>query len=78
MLNVSNLLGELSVLSSGNYQQIRNIIISSSLKIKSLKGKVLGGGKLDAARAMDVAEHVHNKLFSKGRKLARKTAGNKK
>jgi len=61
-----------------NYQQIRNIIISSSLKIKSLKGKVLGGGKLDAARAMDVAEHVHNKLFSKGRKLARKTAGNKK
>ncbi len=61
-----------------NYQQIRNIIISSSLKIKSLKGKVLGGGKLDAARAMDVAEHVHSKLFSKGRKLARKTAGRTK
>lgn len=55
-----------------NYQQVRNIIISSSAKTKKLKGKVLGGGKLDAARAMDVASHVHKKLFSTGRSVARK------
>jgi len=55
-----------------NYQQVRNIIISSSSKTKKLKGKVLGGGKLDAARALDVASHVHKKLFSTGRTVARK------
>ena len=54
-----------------NYQQLRNIIISSSLKVESLKGKVLGGGKLDAARAIDVAKHVHGKLFGKGRSVAK-------
>jgi len=56
-----------------NYQQVRNIILSSSLKVNTLKGKVLGGGKLDAARALDVAKHVHTKLFSNGgRTVARK------
>tara|TARA_B100001971_G_scaffold215195_1_gene260226 strand:- start:50838 stop:51923 length:1086 start_codon:yes stop_codon:yes gene_type:complete len=54
-----------------NYQQVRNILLSSSLKINTLKGKVLGGGKLDAARALDVAEHVHTKLFDSGRSVAR-------
>lgn len=56
-----------------NYQQVRNIIISSSLKTKTLKGRVLGGGKLDAARALDIANHVHSKLFSTpGRNVATK------
>ncbi len=55
-----------------NYQQVRNIILSSSLKARSLKGKVLGGGKLDASRALDVAGHVHAKLFSNGRNVATK------
>ena len=55
-----------------NYHQVRNIIISSSSKTKKLKGKVLGGGKLDAARALDIASHVHAKLFSKGRNVATK------
>ncbi len=55
-----------------NFHQVRNIIISSSLKTKKLKGKVLGGGKLDAARALDIASHVHGKLFSKGRNVATK------
>lgn len=55
-----------------NYQQIRNIIISSSSKTRTLKGKVLGGGKLDASRALDVASHVHGKLFSTGRNVATK------
>ena len=55
-----------------NYQQVRNIIISSSLKAKSLKGKVLGGGKLDASRALVIATHVHDKLFSTGRNVATK------
>ena len=54
-----------------NYQQVRNILLSSSLKINTIKGKVLGGGKLDAARALDVAEHVHTKLFDSGRSVAR-------
>lgn len=53
-----------------NYQQVRNIILSSSLKVNTLKGKVLGGGKLDAARALDVASHVHSKLFDSGREVA--------
>jgi subtilisin family serine protease len=55
-----------------NYQQVRNIIISSSLKSNTLKGKILGGGKLDAARALEVADHVHAKLFSASRSVARK------
>ncbi|MEX0799405.1 MAG: S8 family serine peptidase [Bacteriovoracaceae bacterium] len=56
-----------------NYQQLRNVLLSSSLKVKTLKGKVLGGGKLDAARAMDVADHVANKLFDGSRReLAKK------
>lgn len=53
-----------------NYNQLRNVILSSSLKVQSLKNKVLGGGKLDAARAMDVADHVYTKLFG-GRRLAK-------
>ena len=55
-----------------NYQQLRNIIISSSLKVAPLEGKVLGGGKLDAARAMDIANHVYKKLYTSGRSVARK------
>jgi subtilisin family serine protease len=55
-----------------NFQQIKNIILSSSRKIKTLKGKILGGGKLDAARALEVAGYVHNRLYSTGRNVARK------
>lgn len=55
-----------------NYQQVRNIIISSSRKISTLKDKVLGGGKLDAARALDIAAHVHKRLYSTSRGLAKK------
>lgn len=54
-----------------NYQQLRNIIISSSQKVEPLEGKVLGGGKLDAARAMDIADHVYKKLYSSGRSVAK-------
>lgn len=57
-----------------NYQQIRNIIVSSSVHTSKLNGKVLGAGKLDAARAMKVADNVYAKLFGgkKGRNLAKK------
>lgn len=55
-----------------NYQQIRNIILTSSRKMKQLKGKVLGGGKLDATRAIQVATRIHNRLYSPVRGLARK------
>ncbi|MBT4791131.1 MAG: S8 family serine peptidase [Halobacteriovoraceae bacterium] len=56
-----------------NYQQVRNIILSSSKKISSLKGKVLGGGKLDAARAIEVANYVNQRLNpTPGRSVARK------
>lgn len=55
-----------------NYEQIKNIILSSSLKVSKLKGKVLGGGKLDALRALEVAEHVNGKLFGGTRSVARK------
>ena len=46
-----------------NSQQVKNIILSSSRKINHLKGKILGGGKLDAARALEVANHVNTKLY---------------
>ena len=56
-----------------NFQQIKNIILSSSRKMTSLKGKILGGGKLDAARALEVAGFVNQRLYpSKGRSVARK------
>ena len=55
-----------------NFQQIKNIVLSSSRKVKALKGKILGGGKLDAARALEVAGFVYNRLYSQGRNLARK------
>lgn len=56
-----------------NYQQIRNIIISSSQKIGGLKSKVLGGGKLDAARAIEVAQYVNDRLHpTRGRAVAKK------
>lgn len=47
-----------------NFQQVKNIILSSSLKVSKLKGKVLGGGKLDSSRALEVAGHVNSKLMS--------------
>ncbi len=56
-----------------NYQQVKNIILSSSRKIQKLKGKVLGGGKLDAARAIEVAKYVNDRLYPKrSRSVARK------
>lgn len=55
-----------------NYQQVKNIILSSSQKVKKLKGKVLGGGKLDSFRALEVAGHVNKKLYGPNRTLARK------
>ncbi len=56
-----------------NYQQIKNVILSSSRKISKLKGKVLGGGKLDAARALEVAGYVNERLNpTRGRTVARK------
>jgi len=55
-----------------NYLQIKNIILSSSLKMSNFKGKILGGGKLDAFRALQVAKNVHNRLYAPSRNLARK------
>lgn len=42
--------------------QIRNIILSSSVKVKNFEGKILGGGKLDAARAIEMADSVQTRL----------------
>ncbi|WP_408097591.1 S8 family serine peptidase [Peredibacter sp. HCB2-198] len=44
------------------YDQIKNIILSSSLKVKNFEGKILGAGKLDAGRAIELADQVNNKL----------------
>jgi subtilisin family serine protease len=46
------------------YDQVKNIILSSSLKVKNFEGKVLGAGKLDAARAIELADNVNQKLAS--------------
>ncbi|MBY0518761.1 MAG: S8 family serine peptidase [Bacteriovoracaceae bacterium] len=52
-----------------NYENIRNVILSSSVKVKNFEGKILGSGKLDAARAIEMADMVDSRL--KGRKLAK-------
>jgi subtilisin family serine protease len=44
------------------FDQIKNVIVSSSLKVKTFEGKILGSGKLDAARAIELAETVDKKL----------------
>jgi len=44
------------------YDQIKNVILSSSLKVKNFEGKILGAGKLDAARALELAASVNEKL----------------
>lgn len=47
------------------YDQVKNIILSSSLKVKTFEGKILGSGKLDAARALELADSVNQKLESR-------------
>ena len=44
------------------YEQVKNIILSSSLKVKNFDGKILGSGKLDANKALELAETVNQKL----------------
>lgn len=44
------------------FDQIKNIILSSSLKVKSFEGKILGAGKLDASRAIELSDTVSKKL----------------
>lgn len=44
------------------YDEIKNIILSSSLKVKNFEGKILGAGKLDAGRAIELADSVNQKL----------------
>jgi subtilisin family serine protease len=56
---------------SFNYHQIRNVVISSSVKIDNFKDKILGAGKLDAQQALALAETVNNKLFAQTRNVAR-------
>jgi subtilisin family serine protease len=46
------------------YDQIKNIILSSSLKVKNFEGKILGSGKLDAGRAIELADSIYQKLIS--------------
>lgn len=55
-----------------NYIQIKNIILSSSMKVANFKGKVLGSGKLDAHRALAVAKNVYERLYAPSRTVARK------
>lgn len=47
------------------YDQIKNIILSSSAKVKNFEGKILGSGKLDAAKAIELADSVGQNLSSK-------------
>lgn len=44
------------------FDQVKNIILSSSLKVKTFEGKILGAGKLDAGRAIELADSVNQKL----------------
>lgn len=46
------------------FDQVKNIILSSSLKVKNFEGKILGAGKLDAGRAIELADSANEKLTS--------------
>jgi subtilisin family serine protease len=46
------------------FDQVKNIILSSSLKVKNFEGKILGAGKLDASRAIELADTVNEQLKS--------------
>lgn len=46
------------------YEQIKNIVLSSSHKVSNFEGKILGAGKLDAGKALALAESVEKKLSS--------------
>lgn len=46
------------------FDQVKNIIISSSLKVKNFEGKILGAGKLDASRALELADTINQKVNS--------------
>jgi subtilisin family serine protease len=52
------------------YDQIKNIILSSSLKVKNFEGKILGSGKLDAGRALELADSAEEKLETTARSVA--------
>ncbi len=47
---------------SMKFDQIKNIILSSSLKVKNFEGKILGAGKLDAGRALEMADSANEQL----------------
>lgn len=47
------------------YDQIKNIVISSSSRVTNFEGKILGAGKLDAARAISLAADVNGKISAK-------------
>lgn len=55
---------------SMKYDQVKNIILSSSLKVKNFEGKILGAGKLDAAKAIELADSVNEKVESQSRAVA--------
>jgi subtilisin family serine protease len=44
------------------YDQIKNLILSSSLKVKNFEGKILGSGKLDAGKAIELADSANQKI----------------
>jgi len=44
------------------FDQIKNVILSSSLKVKNFEGKILGSGKLDAGKAIELADAANQKL----------------
>src|SRR5690606_27358231 len=52
------------------FDQVKNIILSSSLKVKNFEGKILGAGKLDAGRAIELADSVNQKLETPTRAVA--------
>jgi thermitase len=52
------------------FDQVKNIILSSSLKVKTFEGKILGSGKLDASRAIELADSVNEKIHPSVRAVA--------
>jgi thermitase len=44
------------------FSQIKNLILSASTKVKNFEGKILGAGKLDAGKALELADQAVQKL----------------
>jgi subtilisin family serine protease len=66
--------GVVALMKSNNpelkYNEVRNALLSSSQKFKTLEGKILGAGKVDALKAIELAQTISNSKKQTDRQVA--------